>query len=53
MIDFISCSSCGFIEADEETFLESSISLQNEDGEEYEVFCLKCPKCEHLTSFEY
>lgn len=53
MMDFIECTSCGFVETDEDTFLEDSVTYENEDGEEYDVFCLKCPKCGSLTNFEY
>ena len=52
-MDLLTCAECGFAETDEDTFLETSMTYENEDGEEYDVFCLKCPRCGHFTGFEF
>lgn len=50
---FITCSKCGFTETIDETFLETSVTYENENGEPYDVFCLECPKCGERTGYEF
>lgn len=52
-MELLTCSICGFEETETDTFLETSIVMENEDGDEYDVFCLECPKCGHLTGHEF